>query len=427
VGFPNRSQNKSPYTAHLVFSVAVTGDPFLSRIGLELGLLPLMTWCYAPPPSITDRGVVTSMTETVDCVVIGSGVVGLAAARALAAAGHEVVILEAAVAIGTGVSSRNSEVIHAGMYYPTDSLKARLCVRGNRLLRRFLDEHGVAHRMLGKLIVATDDAEEEQLDAIHRRGLANGVEALRRLTAAEAQSLEPALHCTAALLSPSTGILDTHAAMLAMQGDAETHGAVLALRSPVAGGEITGNGIVLAVGGDDPTTLRALRVVNAAGLGAQRVGAGLVGLPRESVPPQHLCKGSYFLLNGRAPFVRLVYPVPSQAGLGTHFTLDLAGQGRFGPDIEWVQAEDYQVGPRRGEVFVAAIRKYWPGLPDGALSPGYAGIRPKIQGPGEAARDFVIQGPADHGVPGLVNLYGIESPGLTSSLAIAEHVTDLLQ
>lgn len=367
------------------------------------------------------------MTDTVDCAVIGAGAVGLAVGRALALAGHEVVVLEAAGAIGTGISARNSEVIHAGMYYPTDSLKARLCVRGNALLRRYLADHGVAHRMVGKVIVATDAAEEQRLDALLAKGRTNGVEDLVPIGASEACRMEPALHCRAALWSPATGILDTHGYMLALQGDLEDHGGVVALKSPVLGGQADDRGITLDVGGAEPTRLRCRCLVNAAGLGAQAVGRRLSGLPAVSVPPLYLCKGNYFLLNGRMPFSRLVYPLPVAAGLGVHYTLDLAGQGRFGPDVEWVDAENYEVAPQRCAGFYAAIRRYWPGLSDDALRPGYAGIRPKV-GPADApAADFIIQGPPDHGVPGLVSLYGIESPGLTASLAIAEHVAELLR
>ncbi len=367
------------------------------------------------------------MTDSVDTVVIGAGVVGLAVARALALAGRDVVVLESREAIGGGISARNSEVIHAGMYYTPGSLKAALCVRGNRLLRAFLASHGVAHRMTGKLIVATSAEEEGRLDEILARGRANGVEGLEPIPAGRAREMEPALSCCAALWSPATGILDTHGAMLALQGEAEDHGAVLALKSPVLSGEAGDRGILLEVGGAEPCRILARQVVNCAGLEAPRVGAAIAGVRQGSVPPAFLCKGNYFLLAGRQPFSRLVYPVPVSAGLGVHYTLDLGGQGRFGPDVEWIDAEDYQVDPHRAEVFYGAIRRYWPGLPEGALQPGYAGIRPKIQGPGDPARDFVLQGAAEHGVAGLVQLYGIESPGLTSSLAIAEKVAEMLE
>ena len=360
--------------------------------------------------------------ERVDSVVIGAGIVGLAVARALALAGREVIVLEAESAIGTGISSRNSEVIHAGMYYPTGSLKARLCVEGNRLLRDFAASRGVPFAMVGKMIVATSAAEEAQLDLILNRGRANGSEGLYAMSGAEARALEPALNCTRALFSPSTGIVDTHALMLALQGEAEAHGAVIAFQSPVVGGAAADGGTLIRVGGSDPMTLLARRVVIAAGLGAPAVGRAL-GLAH--VPVGHLCKGSYFGLTGKVPFRHLVYPVPVAAGLGVHFTLDLGGRGRFGPDVEWVGHEDYAVDPRRGESFFAAIRRYWPDLPDGALEPAYAGIRPKIQAEGEAAVDFVIQGAEQTGVAGVVALYGIESPGLTSCLAIARHVGEL--
>ncbi len=362
--------------------------------------------------------------ERVECVVIGAGVVGLAVARHLAGSGREVVVLEAAGAIGTGISSRNSEVIHAGMYYPEGSLKARLCVAGNRMLRDFAADRGVPFRMVGKLIVATSAEEEAQLAAILARGRANGVEDLAAIPAAEARAMEPHLSCTAALWSPSTGIIDSHALMLALQGEAEAAGASIAFRSPVTGGRSAeGGGTLVAVGGAEPMTLLAGRVVVAAGLAAPAVGAAL-GLV--NVPKGYLCKGNYFGMTGRCPFSRLVYPVPVAAGLGVHFTLDLGGQGRFGPDVEWTPHEDYTVDPRRGESFYAAIRRYWPGLADGALEPAYAGIRPKIQAPGEPARDFAIHGPAETGAAGVAALYGIESPGLTSCLAIARHVGELL-
>ncbi|HVI49832.1 MAG TPA: NAD(P)/FAD-dependent oxidoreductase [Candidatus Sulfotelmatobacter sp.] len=366
------------------------------------------------------------MTETVECAVIGAGAVGLAVARALARAGHEVVILEAADAIGTGISARNSEVIHAGMYYPAGSLKAALCVRGNRLLRDYLPAHGVDHRFTGKLIVATDEAEEAQLQIILDKGRTNGVDGLTLISGAEATAMEPELSCRAALLSSHTGIIDAHGFMLSLLGEAEEHGAALALNSPVLRGEAGPGGLTLVTGGSEPMTLRAKRAVIAAGLAAQKIGHAIAGLAPGSVPPFHLCKGNYFLLSGRQPFSRLVYPTPVRAGLGVHYTVDLGGQGRFGPDVEWTRTEDYEVDPTRGEVFYTAIRRYWPGLADNALRPGYAGIRPKIQGPGEDAVDFLIQGEKDHGQKGLAALYGIESPGLTSSLAIAEKVAEML-
>ena len=353
--------------------------------------------------------------ERIDCAVVGAGVVGLAVARALALAGREVVVLDAADAIGTGVSSRNSEVVHAGIYYARDSLKARLCVAGNRSLRAYAAAHGVPLEMVGKLIVATDADEERALAGILAQAQANGVEGIRAVSAAEAKAMEPALSCTAALLSPATGIVDSHALMLSLLGEAEDHGAALALKSPVLGG----SGTALRVGGAEPMRLQARTVVVAAGLRAPEVARSL-GLP--GVPQGHLCKGSYFGLTGKMPFSRLVYPVPVSAGLGVHYTLDLGGRGRFGPDVEWVESEDYRVDPARGEVFYDAIRRYWPGLPDGALEPAYAGIRPKIQAPGEPARDFMVEQP----LPGVVALYGIESPGLTSCLALADLVKEMV-
>ncbi|MDM0119862.1 NAD(P)/FAD-dependent oxidoreductase [Variovorax arabinosiphilus] len=360
-----------------------------------------------------------------DCVVIGAGVVGLAVARALALQGREVLVLESEGAIGTGTSSRNSEVIHAGIYYAAGSLKARLCVEGKEALYAYAQERGLPHRRCGKLIVATTEAQVAQLDAILAKARANGVDDLVLVTGDQARSLEPQLACLAALHSPSTGIVDSHALMLSLQGDLENAGGMLALKSPVARAVCTANGIELT--GEDGTTLRCATVVNAAGLAAPLLARRFEGLPQSSVPTAYFAKGNYFTLAGRAPFQRLIYPVPEAAGLGVHLTLDLGGQAKFGPDVQWVDSpDDLVVDPRRGDGFYAEVRRYWPALPDGALIPGYAGIRPKISGPHEPARDFVIAGPQTHGVPGLVNLFGIESPGLTSSLAIGRHVADLL-
>ncbi|WP_431273123.1 NAD(P)/FAD-dependent oxidoreductase [Variovorax ureilyticus] len=360
-----------------------------------------------------------------DCAVIGAGVVGLAVARVLALQGRDVIVLEAEGAIGTGTSSRNSEVIHAGIYYPKGSLKARLCVEGRRLLYDYAHERGVPHRRCGKLIVATSETQVEQLAGIMAKAAANGVDDMVLLSGEEARSMEPQLACTAALLSPSTGIVDSHAFMLSLQGDLEHAGGVVALKSGVASAKCEGGGIVLTTG--DGTRLRCNGVVNAAGLSAPELARRFEGLPPESVPQAFYAKGNYFTLAGRAPFGRLIYPVPEAAGLGVHLTLDLGGQAKFGPDVQWVdRPDDLMVDPARGQGFYAEVRKYWPGLPDGALLPGYAGMRPKISGPTEAAADFMIAGPADHGVPGLVNLFGIESPGLTSSPAIARQVARLL-
>lgn len=371
--------------------------------------------------------------ERLQTLVIGAGVVGLAVARALAQSRREVVVVEQAAAIGTGVSSRNSEVIHAGVYYQPGSLKARLCVRGKELLYDFCASHGVAHRRCGKLVVATDEAQLAGLEAIAQRAAANGVE-VQRLSGEEARSLEPGLRCRAALLSPSTGIVDSHGLMLALQGDLEAAGGMVALGSAFAGAEVTADGLVVRVdsGDGDPTELLAREVVNAAGLHACAVAGGIRGLAAARIPQAHYAKGSYFALAGRTPFARLIYPAPQDAWLGVHLTLDLGGQARFGPDHEWLdssdpEAIDYSVQPERAEGFYAEIRRYWPALADGALRPDYSGVRPKIHGPGEPAPDFRIDGPAQHGVPGLVNLFGIESPGLTSALAIGDYVGALLR
>ncbi len=363
--------------------------------------------------------------DEIDCAVIGGGVVGLAVGRALALVGREVLVLESEGAIGTGTSSRNSEVIHAGIYYPQGSLKARLCVEGKELLYAYAAQRDVPHRRCGKFIVATSPEQAAQLDVIRTKAAANGVDDLELMTAQQAIRLEPQLHCVAALHSPSTGIVDSHALMLSLLGDLENAGGMLALKSPVLRAEFSDSGIVLIA--QDGTALRCRSVVNAAGLGAPALARRFEGLPLSSVPKEHFAKGNYFTLSGRAPFSRLVYPVPEPGGLGVHLTLDLGNQAKFGPDVQWVEsADDLVVDPARGEGFYAEVRKYWPALPDGALIPGYAGMRPKISGPGEPAADFVIDGPASHGVPGLVNLFGIESPGLTSSLAIGRHVAGLL-
>ncbi|OYQ41457.1 FAD-dependent oxidoreductase [Rhodoferax sp. TH121] len=363
--------------------------------------------------------------EQVDCVVVGAGVVGLAVARALAQAGREVLVLEACDAFGTQTSARNSEVIHAGIYYPAGSLKAQLCVRGKQLLYDYCAERGLPHQRCGKFIVATDAAQVAQLRGIQAKAAANGVQDLVLLDAAQARAAEPQLQCLAALHSPSTGIVDSHALMLALLGDLERAGGVLALNSPLASANIAQKAIDLIA--EDGTRLRARTVVNAAGLQAPALAARFAGLTPQHVPQAHFAKGNYFTLAGRSPFSRLIYPVPETSGLGVHLTIDLGGQARFGPDVQWVDdPQDLAVDPARGNAFYAEVRKYWPALPDHALLPAYAGMRPKIVGPGQAAADFVIQGPAVHGVPGLVNLFGIESPGLTSALAIAEYVQTLL-
>lgn len=367
------------------------------------------------------------MAEQVDVVVIGAGVVGLAVARALALAGREVLVLEAERGIGTGVSARNSEVLHAGLYYPPGSLKAAFCVQGNRMLYAYCEERGIAHKKCGKLVVATHADQIPKLESLRATGLANGVNDLRLLDADQARALEPDLKCVAALLSPSSGIIDTHALMLSLQGDAEHAGAMVAFGCPVLGGKVTDHGVLLDTGGDEPMSLQARLVVNCASLHAQALAHRIDGFPAEHVPPSHYCKGNYFSVSGRAPFSHLIYPVPEAAGLGVHLTIDMGNQARFGPDVEWVEELEYEVDPTRCESFYAAIRTYWPALRDDALQPAYSGIRPKIQAPGEPAFDFMITGPADHGVPGLIHLFGIESPGLTSCMAIAEHVAGIAQ
>ena len=368
-----------------------------------------------------------NVSEKVDCVVIGAGVVGLACARELAMKGREVIILEQADAIGTETSSRHSEVIHAGIYYEPGSLKAKFCVEGKLKMYDYLRERGIPFNQLGKLIVATSEEQVSGLYQIQERAQKNGVNDLKILSHNEAIAKEPALNCVAALWSPSTGVADSHSYMLALQGDAEDCGAMIAFFSPVTGGEVGNTGIILDVGGDCPMQLEASTVINSAGLHSQKLNHQLKKFPKDKIPPWNYCKGNYYSLSGcKAPFSSLIYPAPEQAGLGVHLTLDLAGQARFGPDVEWVTEINYDVDPKRSDSFYDAVRKYWPDLPDNSLQPGYSGIRPKIQAPGEPATDYFIQGPKDHGVPGLVNLHAIESPGMTSSLAIAAHVGQIL-
>jgi len=364
----------------------------------------------------------------VDCVVAGAGVVGLAIARALALAGRAVLVVEKADAIGTGTSSRNSEVIHAGIYYAPGSLKARLCVEGRERLYAYCRERGVGHARIGKLIVATEAAQLSKLEAIRANAERSGVTDLEMLTREQAESLEPALNCAGALLSPSTGIVDSQALMLSLQGDAEAAGASVAFLTNVAGVAIVPGGLEIRTRDADGEafTLTAGVFVNAAGLDAQALAHGIEGFPQDRIPPLRLARGVYFSLPGRSPFSRLIYPVPVDGGLGVHLTLDLGGGARFGPDVEWIDHVDYTVDPGRAGAFYGEIRRYWPHLGDGALQPAYAGVRPKLSGPGEPAADFLLQGPADHGFGPIVNLFGIESPGLTSSLAIADHVRGLL-
>lgn len=374
--------------------------------------------------------------EQVSCVVIGAGVVGLAVARAMAMAGHETIVLEREASFGTVTSARNSEVIHAGIYYPQDSLKASLCVAGNQLLYQYCEAHHVPTKAYGKLIVASDDSQLPALDNILAHATANGVRDIQRITEQAAMLLEPNLHCAAALLSPSTGVVDSHRYMLALLGDIEDAGGVVAYRSPLVRAQALGHqaqhGFELHIGGDEPVILQTKYLVNCAGLSAPAVAGVIEGMPSASIPKAHFAKGNYFALSGASPFQRLIYPIPEPGGLGVHVTLDMGGQAKFGPDVEWLDIEseaaiDYTVDAVRGEKFYAAIRKYWPGLPDGALQPAYAGVRPKLGGPAEGASDFRFDGPAEHGLAGLVHLYGIESPGLTSSLAIAQHVLHMMQ
>jgi L-2-hydroxyglutarate oxidase LhgO len=368
--------------------------------------------------------------DRVDALVVGAGAVGLAVARALARAGFETIVAEAEHGIGQGVSSRNSEVIHAGLYYAPGSAKARLCVRGKALLYAFCASHGVEHRNCGKLVVATSEAELPALRQVQERAAANGVP-VQWLSAAQAQALEPALHCVAALSSPTTGIVDSHGFMLALQGDLEAAGGAVALGSRVEGARLGGPGQDHVIRLADGSEIAAGILVNSASLHAPLLARRFEGLPAAAVPPAAFAKGNYYSLAGRSPFSRLIYPAPADAWLGVHLTLDLGGQAKFGPDLEWLAVDDpaqidYRVDPERSAGFYAEVRRYWPGLPDGALAPSYSGVRPKIHRAGEPAPDFRIDGPTAHGVPGLVNLFGIESPGLTSALAIADEVLTLL-
>lgn len=367
--------------------------------------------------------------ETVDAVVIGAGVIGLAVARQLAQAGREVLILEAETRLGAHTSARNSEVIHAGLYYPTDSLKARCCVRGKELLYRYCAEHGVAHRRIGKLLIAVEESECAALAGYARQAAANGVP-LRLLTAGAIRRLEPAVRAVAGLYSAGTGIIDSHGLMLALLADAERAGAILATHTRVTNIRLESGGIVLRTDDADNADEFALRcryLVNAAGLWAQDLARRMQGLPPQGIPPCFYAKGHYFTFSGPAPFQRLVYPIPDAGGLGIHATLDLAGQCKFGPDVSsWPTTPDYRFESGLEAKFYQAIRRYYPDLPDRALQPGYTGIRPKLTGPGAAAGDFMVQGPQSHGIPGLVNLFGIESPGLTACLALAEQAVAAL-
>ena len=363
--------------------------------------------------------------DEIECVVVGAGVVGLAVARALALAGREILVIESEDAIGTQTSSRNSEVIHAGIYYAPDSLMAKFCVSGKLALYEYCAERGVPFANCGKLIVAADEAERGRLGAIAAKAAANGVDDMRELSAAEAIALEPNLACAGALLSPSTGIIDSHAYMLALQGDAEASGGMVVFSSPLLAARPDGDGLVLSIGGAEPMQLRTRLLVNSAGLFAPAVARSIEGLDRAHIPTEFFAKGSYFTLSGRSPFSRLIYPVPVPGGLGTHLTIDMGGQARFGPDVEWIDAIDYEVDASRIPLFVEAVKRYWPQVSADRLQPGYSGIRPKIVPKGAPGQDFVVQDASVHGVAGLINLFGIESPGLTASLALADHVAAL--
>ena len=365
--------------------------------------------------------------DNTDVVVIGAGVVGLACARALALAGREVLLLESESAFGTGISSRNSEVIHAGLYYPNGSLKARHCVAGKTLLYDYCAARGIATRRCGKLLVATNPDQVAQIDRLRINAAGNGVDDLIVLDGKEAAALEPELTCVAALLSPSSGIIDSHSYMLSLLGDVENAGGTVVFNAPVIGGRIEGDGVIVSVRGADP--LRASLVVNAAGLGAQAVAHSIEGFPAAHIPSLRYARGNYFSISGRSPFSRLIYPLPEAAGLGIHLTIDMGGQAKFGPDVEWITTPSYHVNAARIDRFYGEIAKYWPQIKDHELQPAYAGIRPKINAPNEPAADFYIDGRygpiVGHGVPGVINLFGIESPGLTGSLSIAQQVTEM--
>jgi L-2-hydroxyglutarate oxidase LhgO len=367
----------------------------------------------------------------VECAIVGAGVVGLAIARALARAGRDVIVLEAADAIGTGTSSRNSEVIHAGIYYPANSLKARLCVEGRNALYDYCLTRHIPHRRCGKIIVAANPQQLTALQSIAARAKANGVDDLQSLDGNRLRAIEPEVTGIGALLSPSTGIVDSHALMLSLQGEAEAAGAMFAFRTPLKCAEAAGHGLILRTAGESPTKIRARSVVLAAGLAGPALAAKVRGIRTERLPTAYFSKGNYFALSRRVPFSHLIYPVPEPGGLGIHLTLDLAGQARFGPDVEWLSEQDhealnYDVEASRADRFYASIRRYWPALADGELQPSYSGIRPKIAAPGQPDADFVVQDQSDHGVDGLIALFGIESPGLTASLALAQHALRLI-
>ena len=366
-------------------------------------------------------------SDQVDAIVIGAGVIGLACARNLAAKGLETFIIESHEAIGQEISSRNSEVIHAGLYYTVGSLKAKLCLSGRHALYEYCETRHIPHKKCGKLIVANSIEQEKKLLQLHNQALANGVADVELIGPNQARELEPALTCTAALLSPSTGIIDSHSLMLSFMGDAQANGASLVLCSQFLEAEVVSNGLNIKIkSGDEILELKSSILINAAGLSAPDVARNISGLKSETIPTSHFAKGNYFSLEGIAPFSRLIYPVPEPGGLGVHLTLDMGGQAKFGPDVEWVDVIDYEVNIARAKNFYASIRSYWQKLPNDSLHAAYSGIRPKVVSKGEPDADFMIHGESEHGCPGLVNLFGIESPGLTSSLAIADHVAGLL-
>ena len=369
--------------------------------------------------------------EQVDCVVIGAGVIGLAVAREMALQGRETILLEREAAFGTISSARNSEVIHAGIYYPKDSLKAKLCVAGNRLLYEYCRSHQVATQPYGKLIVASDETQVDALQAILYKAQNNGVPEIKMLSGVEAKALEPNLKCSAAILSSSTGIVDSHGYMLSLLGGFEDAGGMIAYQSPLISakpvGQNAAGGFELVIGGDDGMRIQTRWLINCAGMSAPAVAQQIEGLISNQVPKAYFAKGNYFSLSGKSPFSHLIYPIPEPGGLGVHLTLDMGGQAKFGPDVEWLDIEqegqiDYTVDPRRSEGFYEAVRRYWPDLKDGSLQPDYSGVRAKIVPPNAPAGDFYFDGPEQHGLQGLFNLYGFESPGLTSSLAIAKHL-----
>ena len=369
--------------------------------------------------------------DRVDCVVIGAGVIGLAVAREMALQGRETILLERESAFGTISSARNSEVIHAGIYYPKDSLKARLCVEGNRMLYEYCRTHHVATQPYGKLIVASDDSQLDDLQAILYKAQQNNVPEIKMLTGEQAKSMEPELQCSAALLSASTGIVDSHGFMLSLLGGFEDAGGMIAYQSPLISAKPIGSkaqdGFELEIGGADGMKIQTKLLINCAGMSAPAIAKKIEGLAQEQIPKAYFAKGNYFSLSGKSPFKHLIYPIPEPGGLGVHLTLDMGGQAKFGPDVEWLEIDDenqidYTVNPKRGESFYAAVRKYWPGLKDNALQPDYSGVRAKIVPPNVPAGDFCFNTPKDHGLEGLFNLYGFESPGLTSSLAIAKYL-----